>query len=452
MTTQIFVASSLHGTAVLAAALDAGCFEGSGRAEGPARRILLLSDDTAIPEATVPIDAMPGFGRLRTRFDEVRSWNDAVFPLHPSAWTPRADDVPLWERHLRRAWDLGDEEVELALESPHAAPAQAVVQIFTGGPVTVYTVGLTGYGPTGGKIPPLIGTRVRRLLHPDLLPGLKPLLLGEFDAVPHPLPTPALLKVYAELADASPEFDVPEGAALLLLPEAGTLPAAEEAELHLRMVRGTAALGHTHLVLQPHPDGPAPVTPALRAEAARLGVELTLPHSGLSGAPVPAEVLYERLRPALVVGCSSTALLTAAAYYGLPVARTGTGTLLERLTPYENPARIPATIVDALLPDLAEPAAVSDQSPLTEATVAEALDGLLPAVAFAMQPRVRPDFRPAAERYLSAHLNTRTWRYFKRRRLGSLALPGVVPARLAFVRRNATLRRIARRARALKRR
>ncbi|MFJ6849514.1 polysialyltransferase family glycosyltransferase [Streptomyces sp. NPDC091271] len=440
MTVQIFVASSFHGTAVLAAALDSGCFESSGR------RILLLSDNTAIPEATPPVDATPGFEQLRTRFDEVLSWNDAVFPLHPGAWTPRADDVPLWERHLRRAWDLGDEEVELALESPHASPSQAVAQIFTGGPVTVYADGLTGYGPTGGKIPPLIGTRVRQLLYPDLLPGLTPLLLGEFDAVPRPLPVPALLKVFAELAESAPESGAPQGAAVLLLSGAGALPAAEETELHLRMIRGTAALGHTHLVLQPHPSGPAPSVAALRAEAVRLGVELTVPDSAL-----PAEVLYERLRPALVVGTFSTALLTAAAYYGLPVARTGTGTLLERLTPYENPARIPVTIVDALLPDLADAAAVADRPPLTEATVAEALDGLLPAVAFAMQPRVRPDLRPAAERYLSTRLNTRTWRYFKRRRLGSLALPGVVPARLAFVRRNPTLRRLARRARSLKR-
>lgn len=446
MTIQIFVASGLHGTAVLAAAVDSGCFGDSGR------RLLLLCDTRAVPEAAAPAETLPGFERLRTRFDEVRSWNDAVLPLHPGSWTPRADDVPLWERHLRRAWGLGDEEVELVLESPHTGPSQAVAQIFTGGPVTVYASGLTGYGPTGGKVPPLVGTRVRHLLHPGLLPGLEPLLLGEFGTVPRPLPTAALRKVFGELADAAPDPGAPEGAAILLLPGTGTLPAAEEEELHLRTVRSTAALGHTHLVLvHPHHHGPVTATPAVRAEAARLGVGLTVPDSGLPGAPVLAEVLYERLRPALVVGRSSTALLTAAALYGLPVARTGTGTLLERLTPYENPARIPVTITDALLPDLAEPAAVSGQSPLTEATVAEALGGLLPAVAFAMQPRVRPDLRPAAERYLSAHLNARTWRYFKRRRLGSLALPGVVPARLSFVRRNATLRRLARRARALRR-
>ncbi|MFE4215281.1 hypothetical protein [Streptomyces sp. NPDC056844] len=442
MTVQIFAVSGLRSTAVLAAALDSGLFGDAGR------RVLLLCDTSEVPEAAVPLRRTPGFERLAARFDEVLSWNDAVHPLHPAAWTPRPDDVPLWERHLRRAWGLGDEEVELVLESPHTAPALAVAQVLPGGPVTVYADGPTAYGPTGGKIPPLIGTRVRQLLHPDLLPGVTPLLLGEFGAVPRPLPAPALLKVLGELAEAAPESGAPEGAALLLLPGSGTLPAAEEAELHLRMVRGTAALGHTHLVLHSDP-GAAPAIPALRAEAARLGVELTVPDPC---APVLAEVLCERLRPALVVGTFSTALLTAAVHYGLPVAGAGTGTLLEHLTPYEHPARIPVTVVDALLPDLAEATAVAERPALTEASVAAALDGLLPAVAFAMQPRVRPDLRPAAERYLSTRLNARTWRYFKRRRLGSLALPGVVPARLAFVRRNAALRRLARRARALKRR
>ena len=37
------------------------------------------------------------------------------------------------------------------------------------------------YGPTRNKLDPLVGTRVRRLLHLDLVPGLTPLLLTEFD-------------------------------------------------------------------------------------------------------------------------------------------------------------------------------------------------------------------------------------------------------------------------------
>lgn len=164
--------------------------------------------------------------------------------------------------------------------------------------------------------------------------------------------------------------------------------------------------------------------------------------------PVLAEVLYQRMRPALVVGCFSTALLTASALYGLPVARIGTGSLLDRLTPYENSNRIPVTIVDALLPELTDEAAVTEQRHGMDVT---SLTRLVRAVGFAMQPKIYPELRKAAEDYLTHRLTPYTWRYFKRRRLTSLALPGAVPAQLAFIPRNATVRRVARRARSLKR-
>lgn len=154
------------------------------------------------------------------------------------------------------------------------------------------------------------------------------------------------------------------------------------------------------------------------------------------------------MRPALVVGCFSTALLTASALYGLPVARVGTGPLLDRLTPYENSNRVPVTIVDALLPELTDSAAVTEQRP---GMGVEDLTRLLRAVGFAMQPKIYPELRPAAESYLTNQLTQDTWRYFKRKRLTSLALPGAVPAQLAFIPRNATVRRVARRARSLRR-
>ncbi len=163
--------------------------------------------------------------------------------------------------------------------------------------------------------------------------------------------------------------------------------------------------------------------------------------------PVLAEVLYQRMRPALVVGCFSTALLTASALYGLPVARVGTELLLERLTPYENSNRIPVTIVDGLLPDLADTAAVAEQRQGMEVA---ALGALVRAVGFAMQPKVLPRLRAEAEAWLAGNLNERTQRYFKRKRLTSLALPGGVPAQLSFIPRNATVRRVARKARSLR--
>ncbi|MFI6487442.1 alpha-2,8-polysialyltransferase family protein [Streptomyces sp. NPDC050564] len=440
MTTQIFMASTLYGTATLAAALDTECF-------APAdRRILLVSNNAATPETTPGVDEMPGFERLRGRFDDVISWNETISPFHPGGWAPRLDDVPLWERHLRLAWNLGDDDIELAVESIQVNPALGIAQIFTGAPVTVYADGLMSYGPTRNKIDPLVGTRVDRLLHLDLVPGLKPLLLTEFDVEPEIVPTDAFVKVLAELVDtgdALPSIDEP---ALLLgqyLSALDILTAEEEENLHVRMLKGALALGHTRVVFKPHPSAPARWSRLLEKEAEKLGADLTVLDT-----PVLAEVLYQRMRPALVVGCFSTALLTASALYGLPVARIGTESLLDRLTPYENSNRIPVTIVDALLPELSDKAAVTEQRRGLDVT---ALTGLVRAVGFAMQPKIYPDLRKAAEDYLTHHLDQYTWRYFKRRRLTSLALPGAVPSQLAFIPRNATVRRVARRARSLKR-
>lgn len=447
-TTQIFCASTLYGAATLAAALDAGLFEPADR------RLLLVTNNATNPEISPSVDAMPGFGLLRERFDEVLSWNATISPFHPSGWSPRADDIPMWERYVRLLWDLGDDEVRLAVESVQVNPALALCQLFTGAPVDVYADGLISYGPTRDKIDPLVGTRIGRLLHLDLVPGLTPLLLTEFGVPPELVPSEAFLKVLGELAadqddlaDGLPSSATDGKPALLLgqyLSATGILSDAEEEDLHRQMVRGAVALGHRRLVFKPHPVAPARWSRLLEDEAEKLGAELTL-----LDRPVLAEVAFQRLKPALVVGCFSTALLTAAGLYGLPVARVGTDTVLARLAPYQNSNRVPLTIVDALLPDIADGSAVNSWAMPPRERVAE-LSALLRAVGFAMQPKIYPGLRGAAETYLSRHLNPHTWRYFKRKRLTSLALPGAVPAQLSFIPRNATVRRLARRARALR--
>ena len=451
-TTQIFVASTLYGAATVAAALDAGLFEPADR------RLLLVTNNTAAPEISPGLDEMSGFDRVRERFDGVLSWNEAISPFHPSGWSPRTDDIPIWERHLRLLWNLGDDNIQLAVESVQVNPALALCRLFTGSPVDVYADGLMSYGPTRDKIDPLVGTSIRRLLHLDLVPGLKPLLLTEFGVEPELVPSEAFLKVLGELAESAaaeaeaagetvPAAGSGDGPALLLgqyLSALSILTPEEEEELHLRMMRGAVARGHRRIVFKPHPVAPAHWSHTLENEAKKLGAELTV-----LDRPVLAEVLFQQTRPSLVVGCFSTGLLTAAGLYGIPVARVGTDTLLDRLAPYQNSNRVPLTIVDALLPDLEDAAAVAKWAMPSRKQVDDDLAGLVKAVGFAMQPKIYPLLRPEAEKYLSTRLNSHTWRYFKRRRLTALALPGSVPVQLAFIPRNATVRRIARRARAL---
>ncbi|MFJ6576382.1 polysialyltransferase family glycosyltransferase [Streptomyces sp. NPDC091368] len=424
-TTQIFCASTLYGAVTLAAALDSGAFAPA------ARRVLLVTNNAAVPETTPALDEAEGFERLRGRFDSVLSWNETISPLHPAGWTPRPSDLPMLQRHLRKLWDLGDDHVEIALESLQVTPALALAQLLPDAPVTVYADGLMSYGPTRNKIDPLIGGRVDRLLHLDLVPGLRPLLLAEFGAVPEAVPAEAFTKVVAELA--GPAAGTGEDGPVLLLGQylaaLNLMTAAEEEELHLRMVRGAVARGHRRLVFKPHPTAPDSWTRTLVETAAVLGAELTV-----EDRPVLAEVLYRELRPALVVGCFSTALLTAATFYGLPVARVGTRGLLERLAPFQNSNRIPLTVVDAVVPPLEDGGADAGIG-------TEELNDLVAAVGFAMQPKIRPELREPAVRHLSGPLAERTRHHFTRRRLTVLNLPGGLP-----IPRHPQVRRLARRA------
>ena len=433
-TTQIFCASTLYGAATLAAALDSGCFP---RAD---RRLLLVCNNATNPETTPALDEMPGFEPLRDRFDAVLSWNEAISPFHPGDWSPRPDDVPLFERYLRLLWGLGTDRVAIVLESIQVNPAQAVAQVFPGAPVEVYADGLMSYGPTRNKLDPLIGTRVRRLLHLDLVPGLVPLLLTEFEVPARTVPAAAFLKVLGQVADAVPTLPaLPDGCALLLgqyLSALGILSVREEEDLHVRMMRGAVARGHRAVVFKPHPTAPARYGRLLEAEARKLGVDLTVLDT-----PVLAEVLFDRARPALVVGCFSTALFTASAFYGLPVARIGTAPLLDRLTPFQNSNRVPVVLSDALLPDLED-----DDDTIAPHTLPE----LVRAVGFVMQPQILSGLRPAAEEFLRTRPDPRTRRYFTRKRLTALGLPGGVPERLSFLPHNSTARRMVRRARALR--
>ncbi|MFI2505546.1 polysialyltransferase family glycosyltransferase [Streptomyces sp. NPDC018972] len=434
-TTQIFCASSLYGLATLAAAIESGCFADAER------RVLLVCNDAAVPEGAPAVNEMPGFAPLRDHFDDVLSWNEAIAPFHPAAWTPRSADVPLLERHLRRSWGLGDDRVELVLESVAVPPALAVAQVFTGAPVHVYADGLMSYGPTRAKLDPLVGTRVRQSLHLDLVPGLTPMLLTEFDVPARVVPADAFRRAVGELSEAAGGLpELPDDAALLVgqcLSGLGVLSVEEEDDLHVRMMRGAVERGHRAVVFKPHPLAPVHHGRALAAEAERLGVDLTVVDT-----PVLAEVLFERSRPALVVGCFSTALFTASALYGLPVARTGTERALERLTPYQNGNRVPAVLADALLPPL-EPGGES-------ALPADELNDLVTTLGFTMQPQIHPPLRPVAERYLARHFGPRTRHWFKRKRLTSLGLPGGIPKRLAFLPRSTTARRVVRRARTLR--
>ncbi|MEU8248414.1 polysialyltransferase family glycosyltransferase [Nonomuraea sp. NPDC048916] len=393
--TTVFYASTLFGAMSLAAAIDDGRF-GSGR------RVLIVSSNTAVPEVTTPLDRTPGFAALRARFGEVHSWNELIAPLHPSDWRARVIEVPMLERLIRSHLALGEVD-ELVLESIAVPPARTIARLVRDCPITVYSDGLMSYGPTRDPLPAEIFHRIVRLLHLDLVPGLTPLLLSEYGVAASALPEAAFPPVVREVATTA--SGLPQGRAMILgqyLSALDLLTPEEEAVLHESMLRALAARGHTGVVFKPHPAAGPGHARRLRDVARSLDVRLAV-----VGESVPAEVCFAALRPELVVGCFSTALVTARRFFGLPVASFGTGPVLERLTPYENSNRVPVTIVDALLPRLSPDGSLAEPPEVD-------LPALVRAVGYCMRAEAYPGLRPATLDFDP--------RYFRRRRLEALGL------------------------------
>ncbi|MEU4093808.1 polysialyltransferase family glycosyltransferase [Streptomyces sp. NPDC026673] len=440
---QIFMATTQYGAASVVAAIRAGLF---GPREG--RRLLVVGNTSSIPELSRSLDAMPGFEEIRLEFDAVHSWNETIAPHHPSGWSPRVEDTVLWERALRLAWDLGDEPVEIACESIQVSPSRAVVDIFADSPIDVYADGLMSYGPTRNRIPVGVHSRIRRLLHLDLVPGLRPMLLSEYGVEPVVIPNEPFLRVLeqiggnglAALEEQLPADDRPTAVLLgQYLSALELITVAEEDALHVRMLRGAVAAGHRHVLFKPHPSAPAQYSQSLERTADELGVRLSV-----LDVPVLAETVYQHVRPDLVVGCFSTALMTASAFYGIPVARVGTELLLERITPYENSNRVPLTVIDAVLPDLErDTAEVGKPLDLSPELITGELAPLVRTVSYCMQSVKYAPLRDEAVAWLTNRLSAHA-KYFKRRRLTSLGLPGGSGIKAEGLRRNPAVRRLVR--------
>ena len=401
--TKVFYCSTLFGAMTLSAAIDAGCFGAHDE-----RRLLIVSTNSVIPEITPAVDEVPAFDALRGRFDDVVSWNDVVAPLHPADWSPRASEVPMLARMVCARFALS-EVSELVVESIAVAPARTIARLVRDCPITVFSDGLMSYGPTRDALPVDISGRLRRVLYLDLVPALEPLLLREYGVAVEAVADSAFARVLAELPAPAGAAQA-HGCPVILgqyLAAIGIMTPIEEAALHDDLLRALVAGGHRHVVFKPHPAAGLKQARQLRVCAADLGVRLTV-----VGDAVSAEAWFRDARPELVVSCFSTALLTAAHYFGLPVATMGCPAALERITPYENSNRIPTTIVDAVVPEL---------RPDGSRSVPPALDvaALVRAVGFCMQPKRHPDLRPGAAEYLQRNGSER---YFKRRRLEATGL------------------------------
>lgn len=416
--TVLVVASTMYQSMSLAAAADAGLLTGDAGEE----RILVLANSSQVPEVTGRLQDAPGFDLIAARFDRVLDLAELIYPRRPPQFSPAHEELRMWQTLLRSHWSLGAEPVRLVLDSVHVNPGIALARIFSEATLTVHSDGLMVYGPTRSPLGLDISQRLDALLYLDLVPGLQPQLLREHQITTTAIPRDALRAVIDELAAVRSGELTNSGSrtALILgqyLTELRLIDRAEEAELHRTMLETAAQLGIERCVFKPHPSAGRKATHELAAAAAELGIEFVVLDLAM-----PAEVVLALLRPDAVVGAFSTAMATARFLYGIETVAVGTELMLERLTPYENSNRIPVTIIDAVLVrDLDAPAEASNNQE-------ERLQSLVNAVAYCMQPVNLAALRPQAMDYLDAAASTDQLRYFKRRRLTALDLPGSLPA------------------------
>ncbi|UWF77501.1 alpha-2,8-polysialyltransferase family protein [Microbacterium neungamense] len=410
---QLFALHSPYGLMTAAAAIDAGLLGASSR------RILVPMNTAAVPETALDIATAPRYATLRARFDAIQPLNPLVDPRHPTAWTPDPQDLPLLERLFSRAFDLGDAEIELFAQSPQVAPARTLMTMFSRARLGVIGDGLMTYSPTRNRMPRQVTERVARVVYPDVVPGVEPLVFAEAGAARVPVPPEAFGRVLHEAGEAVPDaaLDALAGddrrTGLVIgqyLGALGLVGAAEETALQVAMVERLADAGVERVVFKPHPSAPPALADALAASAAHRGMAFAV-HDG----DQPAEHAALRLGVTDVAACFSTALPTLRALSGIRIHAVGTDAVLRRLSPFENSNRIPAVIVDALTRPVGDGTGGDEPGRLQR---------LVDAVGYAMQPEICAHLRPGAEAFLAALPAAERERYVPPERLRRLGLPG----------------------------
>lgn len=410
---QLLAASTAYQVASLAAMIDSGILP-----TPDGERILVLADGSQLPELTMPIIESPGFDQLVTRFDRVVDLGSLIWPRRPHQFSPRAEELGMWERLLRSHWMLGDEPLHLIVESIQVNPAIALCRIFHDATLGIHSDGLMSYGPTRSRIDRIIAQRLDSVAYPDLVPGLTPLLLAEAAPTLLPMDSRHLKDIFESIAESveDPALEAFSGGAgrvaLVLgqyLNSLGLLDEEGELELHVQMLVAAKEHGADLVLFKPHPSASPTSAIRLGASAERLGIRFEV-YEGTQC----AEVVALKIKPIAVISCFSTALVTCSRLFNIPAQAVGTASMLLELAPFENSNRIPLTLADALF---AKPHRSNSD-----------LQALVDTVGYAMQPELLPHLREVAETYLLGHPAERD-RYFKQRRLNRLNLPNTLPSR-----------------------
>ena len=336
---EVSTGFGLCGVAAIVERFDTGSVED---------RVLLVANTVPAFEAVPAVHEQPEYAPLLALFGRVVLLNDLVAPEHPHGWSPRpgTQAARLASEQLYAACGIDPEEDHrLWVESIHGTASSSLARLFERARIAVYADGLMTYGPTRIGIPDLVGDRIDEVVHLDLVPGIRPYVLREFDPEYRSFPLDGFLRVLESVG----RVDAPaiDGLVAVVvgqyLADLGLLTAEEDAALLARMIRvAVAELPGRPVLVRAHPKAAGHATAAVVAGLVAEGHDVRLlPTTGL------VETLFTALDVGLVVSCFSTALFTARAM-GRRTIAVGAGSVLRRLRPYQNSNRMAIVLADLL--------------------------------------------------------------------------------------------------------
>lgn len=434
--TQLFQASTLYQVASLAAMIDAGAVPEDDD------RVLCIVDTTRQPELVPGITGATGFEELSSRFDRVINLGEFIRPLRPHQFAPRDFETPMWRKLLCKFFDLPLTEpghaskISLWLESLQVNPGRALANIFYDAPITVHADGLMAYGPLRDRLPIEIGSRLNRVVHLDIVPGLEPLYGKEWDTTTDGVELEHFIAVIKEWAQhlqpseaCSSIINSGKATGLILgqyLNELGLIDDEEERVLTSRMVKAAVDAGAEIIAFKPHPSASLASRMVVREVAHTYGVEYVEITD-----TVPAEIVALWIKPVVAVSIFSTALATLHYGFDLPVTAVGANEVLQELRPYANSNRVPVMLADALfhrnipVPDEEKHSGASHDQELGSHYEGR-LQALLNTVGYTMQPDRMKDLYPSAYEFCSADPALRKL-YIRKGRLYRLGLMKTTP-------------------------
>lgn len=336
--TNLFVAPTFLCAAIQVAAIKAGHYGDGGD------HVLLVANNSSVPEVSDSFMDGPGFRALAEHFREVRLLNDLISPYHPRSYNPDHVGRRLLRRDIERAFDVESFET-ITSSSAQERPARTLFRLFPEARITVVSDGLTVYGPTPGAFSPSMRKKIDRLIYLDLIPGLNPVLLSELDVPQLSIPADLLREVVSHVAlCADDEIAAVGGGPVGLvlgqhLAALGVLSTREQEDFNIEMLRAAAGLGVSAVIFKTHPAAPPSPTKRLRAAAVELKLGLQVVTTA-----APVEVLLELLAPKFVMGSFSTGLSTARVLFGARAITWGTESLVLRLPLQADSNRVPMAI------------------------------------------------------------------------------------------------------------